>query len=144
AAAPLSLGGDAQRERSPDNQPTMTASSPSWGAPIDDNAAESVPLSSVWEAPGAAEDKMQGTPSSPSWDLAAEAKGFSPPAWLSMLTQDDRQQMSTAMPALAPSASPSLTDASSEESEGNEELPFGPAWLKSLGAATLDDEAAAS
>ncbi len=88
-----------------------------------------------------------------------------PPAWLNMLTQGERRQLSGAMPALpaeqkaparqpsAPLPEPTLSEpparqdklperAAPEVSAGDDEdeeaFSFGPEWLKSLGAATLD------
>jgi tetratricopeptide (TPR) repeat protein len=141
-------------------------SSPSWEMPAGENASEAVP-SSTWEAPAAPDEKASA-----------------PPAWLNMLTQTDRRQMTADMPAIRPGArasseesqklpeaavsepamaepmvvpspiaqspaEPEKAEAVEEEKfpfamageeDGDEALPFGPAWLKSLGATVLDDE----
>ncbi len=103
------------------------------------------------------------------WSFPApESNAPAPPPWLSMLTQADRHQMSGMMPVLPPeepAAQPAVDPApppaqeqpeaqpapssvsiqapsiASLDSADEESLPgFGPEWLKSIGAATLDDE----
>lgn len=105
------------------------------------------------------------------FSIEEEGDPLSPPAWLSMLTQTERNQLSGVMPAVHPtelqqkSQSPvpiphlepelepepvhesvkglsSIGFDAGAEDAGEEESFFGPDWLKSLGAATLDEDQA--
>ena len=107
----------------------------------------------------------------PLFSMQEENDPLAPPAWLSMLTQTERNQLSGVMPAInlaeqrqtAPqvvpqpqaqiqpqaepepahdnrSWSPSIGSDAGEGDAGEEGSLFGPDWLKSLGAATLDND----
>ncbi|HEY5001630.1 MAG TPA: tetratricopeptide repeat protein [Ktedonobacteraceae bacterium] len=79
----------------------------------------------------------------------------SPPAWLNMLTQSEIRQLNDEeVPKPSPAAEPvastppaqPLRNAAPEvipepTNDGEEAFSFGPEWLKSLGAASMDDEA---
>ena len=101
----------------------------------------------------------------PFFSVEEENDPLSPPAWLSMLTQTERNQLSGVMPAVnptelrqkslppAPIPQPepvheSVNGLSSIGSDARvedgreEESFFSPDWLKSLGAATLDEDSA--
>ncbi|MBA2676958.1 MAG: tetratricopeptide repeat protein, partial [Ktedonobacteraceae bacterium] len=105
---------------------------------------------------------------SPLLSIEEENDPLSPPAWLSMLTQTERNQLSGVMPAVNPAelrqkSQPLTTTVQPEpeptrenaggplsissdaggENANEEESFFGPGWLKSLGAATLDNDQAA-
>jgi tetratricopeptide (TPR) repeat protein len=104
-------------------------------------------------------------------DGTSVAQENGPPSWLSMLTQADRKQMTADSPALKDTSPPSLQpekislsslqepvaeqsvtslapspwsqelEATSPLGDDEDEFSFGPAWLRSLGAATLEKEA---
>ncbi|HEY7413803.1 MAG TPA: tetratricopeptide repeat protein, partial [Ktedonobacteraceae bacterium] len=79
-----------------------------------------------------------------------------PPAWLDMLTQQERQQMSSAIPPVPfpveneipssrklPQEMAARQDfASAPLSDNEDDVRFGPEWLKSLGAAAYGDQEA--
>ncbi len=104
--------------------------------------------------------------SSATWMSPPSSEDVStPPAWLDMLTQQERQQLSGAIPpvpapeerevpssrlpeAPAPGGQKRRQEGAarqgatpvSDDSDDEEELRFGPEWLKSLGAATYNDQ----
>jgi tetratricopeptide (TPR) repeat protein len=113
---------------------------------------------------GEAETPQDDSFSSVSWLSPSSEDVTTPPAWLNMLTQQERQQLSGAIPPVpspeereVPSSRLPEAPAPPEQgrpqkktirqdaaptpvSDDDEELPFGPEWLKSLGAATYNDQ----
>ncbi|MBV9712632.1 MAG: tetratricopeptide repeat protein [Ktedonobacteraceae bacterium] len=87
-----------------------------------------------------------------------EGSMASPPVWLNMLTQSEIRQLSDGdvqMPspveipaASSPSVQPTWKDEAASITkpavDDEDAFSFGPAWLKSLGAASLEDEAASA
>ncbi len=101
------------------------------------------------------------------FSMQEESDPLAPPAWLSMLTQTERNQLSGMMPAInlaeqqqASQQPPVMPQKEMEPAHDTVSLPssigsdmgkvdageesplFGPDWLKSLGAATLDNDQA--
>jgi tetratricopeptide (TPR) repeat protein len=102
------------------------------------------------------------------WDLEEQESDLpAPPAWLDMLTRGDHQQSSGSMPQVPPSTSApeqeavqqpahqpveaastpimttswdqlSISSSPSQPAQEEEEFFFGPEWLKSLGATTIE------
>jgi hypothetical protein len=102
------------------------------------------------------------------WEIEEQESDLpAPPAWLDMLTRGDHQQSSEALPQVPPSASaleqevvqqpvhqpiepapsptlttpweqPPIPSSSSQPAQDEEEFFFGPEWLKSLGATTIE------
>jgi tetratricopeptide (TPR) repeat protein len=126
-------------------------------------AESSAALANIWGN----KDNIDTAEPEDAWaSPAKEEEGTpAPPAWLNMLTQGERRQLSGAMPALpaeqkAPARQPSsplpeptrsepsarqdklpeqaTPEVSAGDDEDEEAFSFGPEWLKSLGAATLD------
>jgi len=134
---------------------------PSWSDLLPESTFESI---GAWEALGEPGEETAGN-----WASSTKADDApAPPAWLSMLTQGERKQLAGEFPALSPSSNeksseepasqPSATvafdlpSAREEEAEAKapsakaqqreeqeEQLSFGPEWLKSLGAATIEN-----
>lgn len=111
-----------------------------------------------------AETRQDDSFSSAAWMSPSSEDATTPPAWLNMLTQQERQQLSSSIPLVpspeereVPSSRSPEAPAPAEQkrpqkktarqnaapasvSDEEEELRFGPEWLRSLGAATYNDQ----
>jgi tetratricopeptide (TPR) repeat protein len=135
---------------------------PSWSDLLPESTFESM---SAWEGLG-----DLGEEAASNWASSTKADDApAPPAWLSMLTQGERKQLAGEFPSLSPSSDeksseepasqPAATvafdlpsapedeaeakvpsDKTQQREDQEEQLSFGPEWLKSLGAATIENE----
>lgn len=142
-------------ESTPEEQPVswQQAETPSLSG-LEMQGQPATPLASSgvsWTPP-------QEEKATPSWAASLQAEDVNasppPPTWLGMLTQADRQQMENAASPVELPPDPveppvlqkqeelpaPVVPQMEEIPEDGEESLFGPAWLKSLGAESLDGE----